>query len=170
MKNCSKNKKSLKLTESQFRKMISNMITETVEHFRNKWGYPDLGNVVGNIYDPWDNELIDKLNVVIEKYGWEISPMSKTIERRGKQYYAYICIPNETAPKVGDWGYVAADLNTIANQHGMVIEQGRYKGIVNNKPEEKPVKKMKRGVEPEATPDKKGVHYFIIKPRSEGNF
>ena len=85
MKNCSKNKKSLKLTESQFRKMISNMITETVEHFRNKWGYPDLGNVVGNIYDPWDNELIDKLNVVIEKYGWEISPMSKTIERKGKQ-------------------------------------------------------------------------------------
>lgn len=160
-------KNIVKLNESEFNNIIYKMVQESVEHFKTKWGYPDLGKT----YDPWDNDIIDEMDVVVEKYGWQMSPMTKPIDRNGRKYTAYICVPNDNAPRIGDWGYVAADLNNIANKHGMVVEQGKYKNIISNKPEDeaKP-KKSKKSMQPEADVDKSGAHYFIIKPRSESNF
>lgn len=159
------------LNEKDFTNMLHKMVKESVEHFLDKWGYtsPDAGQE--KLMQNYESEVIDEMDATIERYGWEISPIFKTVNRGEKKYTAYICIPREGATRVGDWAYVAGDLNMIASKHGMTIEHGRYKGIVSNKPEveEKP-KKLKRGVEPEAEVDKSGAHFFIIKPRSESNY
>lgn len=159
-----------RLTESEFTNLIETMIKEGVEHFLNKWGYPDRGEETAKVYEPWDDDILVEMDKIIEKFGWQISPMAKPVEKNGKKYNAYICIPNEDAPRIGDWAYVAGELNMIAGKHGMVVEQGRYKNIANNRPEEEKPKKIKRGMQPEAESDKTGAHYFIIKPRSESNF
>jgi len=161
----------IQLSENQFNDFILNIVKESVEHFLDKWEYDNHDAGQQRLMNNYDGEAIDEMDSTIERYGWEIAPIMKTVVRNGKEYTAYICIPKEGAQRIGDWAYVAGDLNMIANKYGMVVEHGRYKGIVTNTPEmeEKP-KKVKRGMEPEATADKSGAHFFIIKPRSESNF
>lgn len=158
----------VRLSESQFKNMLTNMIQETVDRFRDKWGYSDLGSITKKTYEPWEGEVIDEMDDAITRYGWELSPMVKHVERNGKMLNAYICNPSPTATRIGDWGMLAGQLNMIAGKYGMTVEQGKYKGILTNKHEEeepKRTRKIKRGSEPEAESDKSGAHYFIIKPR-----
>lgn len=166
-------KNIIRLTESEFNKKMCEMIDETVSHFLDKWKYTSKDPSMDRAMKPFDSELIDEIDVCLERYGWVISPITKNIEKNGKTYRAYICLPNDEGKRIGDWGMAAADLNMIANKHGMGIEQGKYKNLVANQTEDnepKRAKKIKRNSEPEATSDKSGAHYFIIKPRSELNY
>lgn len=159
----------MKLNEKKLNDLIYQMVKESAEHFIDKWGYDNQGQK--KMMGPYEGDLIDELDEVIEKMGWEIVPMYKEVTRGTKKYTAYICQPNSGGRRVADWAYVAAHLNTIANKYSMVVEHGKYKGILTNVPEEesKP-KRIKRGAEPAAEDDKTGIHFFIIKPRSESNF
>ena len=159
---------NMKLNEKKLNDLIYRIVKESAEHFMDKWGYDSQGQK--KIMKPYEGDLIDEIDGTIEKMGWEIVPIYKEVTRGAKKYTAYICQPNPDAPRIVEWAYVAAHLNTLASKYNMVVEHGKYKGILTNVPEEeaKP-KRIKRGAEPAAEADKSGVHFFIIKPRSESN-
>ena len=161
----------MNINEAKIKKYIHRIVKESVEDFLNKWEYPNTDRSQQKLMDNFSNSLLEEMNSRIEKYGWEIVPMFKEVTKGGNKYTAYICIPNANALRVADWAYVAGDLNLIASKENMVVEHGKYKGIITNKPEqeEKP-KKIKRGSEPAAEVDKTGAHFFIIRPRSENKF
>lgn len=158
----------MNLNEKKLNDLVYRMVNESVKHFIDKWGYNNQGQE--KMMSPYEGEVIDELDSVVEHFGWEIVPMYKEVTRGSKKYIAYICQPNSDGKRVADWAYLAANLNTTAQKYGMVVEHGKYKGILTNVPENEPKpKRIKRGAEPAAEDDKTGIHFFIIKPRSESN-